>query len=130
MYKVGDSYTLVTVATEDIIKKIAEVSLDVNPLHMDEEYAKKTRFGKRIAHGLFCLNAISAIIGVYLPGPGSIIMSENFNYVKPVYVDDEISTTLTITKVREDKGIYTCFCECKNQDGTVVLDGECVVMFK
>ena len=130
MYKVGDTYTLTTTATEDVINKIAEVSQDVNPIHMDEEYAKKTRFGNRIAHGLFCLNAISAIMGVYLPGPGSIIISEKFDYLKPVYIGDVIRTTLTITKVREDKGIYTCFCECKNQDDVVVLDGECVVMHK
>lgn len=79
MLRVGSSYTTVIVADEQIIRKIADVSGDKNPIHLDDMFANNSKFGRRIAHGLFCLNAISMIIGNHLPGKGSMLCTNQMN---------------------------------------------------
>ena len=80
-FMIGESYTREFIVTDELIKNIAKVSGDTNPIHLDETYAEKTIFKKRIAHALFCINGISMIIGNYFPGSGSIILNQNFKYV-------------------------------------------------
>lgn len=129
MLETGSSYKKVIVADEETIQKIAEVSGDRNPIHLDEAYAKQSRFGKRIAHGLFCTNAISMILGNYLPGSGTILLSQTFQYVRPVYIGDSIEISVTVTDcLPKDK--YTLRTLCKNQKGETVLDGETTVKWE
>lgn len=129
MLKIGRSYTKTFVADDQTIKKIAEVSGDTNPIHLDKAYAEQSKFGRRIAHGLFCINAISMIIGNYLPGNGTILISQNFQYKKPVYIDDQIEVTATIVNCLSGNK-YTVRTLCKNQMGDIVLDGESIVRWE
>ena len=129
MLKVGSSYTKTVVADERTIEKIAEVSGDKNPIHLNQAYAEQSRFGKRIAHGLFCINAISMIVGNYLPGNGTVLLSQNFQYKKPVYIDDRIEVTVSVVDcISENK--YKVRTICKNQRDDIVLDGESVVRWE
>ncbi|MBD5517476.1 MAG: MaoC family dehydratase [Lachnospiraceae bacterium] len=129
MLEIGSTFTKTIVADERTIKKIAEVSGDMNPIHLDKEYAEHSMFGRRIAHGLFCINAISMIIGNHLPGNGTILLSQNFQYIKPVYIDDQIEVTVTIVNCLPGNK-YTLRTLCKNQMGDIVLDGESVVRWE
>lgn len=129
MLETGSSYKKVIVADEETIQKIAEVSGDRNPIHLDEGYAKQSRFGRRIAHGLFCINAISMILGNYLPGRGTILLSQNFRYIQPVYIGDAIEVSVTVTDcLPGDKYILRTLC--KNEKGETVLDGETTVKWE
>lgn len=129
MLKIGSSCTKIVVADEHTIKRIADVSGDTNPIHIDKEYAERSVFGRRIAHGLFCINAISMILGNYLPGKGTILLSQNFQYRKPVYIDDQIEVTVAIVNSLPGNK-YTVRTLCKNQMGETVLDGESVVKWE
>ena len=126
MLGVGSTFTKTIIADERTIKEIAEVSGDMNPIHLDKAYAERSMFGRRIAHGLFCINAISMILGNHLPGNGTILLSQNFQYIKPVYIDDQIEVTVTIINCLP-RNKYTVRTICKNQMGDIVLDGESVV---
>lgn len=123
MLKTGDTYTSIRTADDETIKKIAEVSKDINPIHTDEQYAAGSMFGKRIAHGLFCINSISEAIGNHLPGKGSVLLSQNFIYKKPVYIGDIIKTIIKIEEIQEKKNIYILSAVCKNENNEIVLDG-------
>ena len=122
MLEVGKSYSISVTATDEVIKNIAKISGDVNPIHLNDEYAASSIFGRRIAHGLFCINAISMIIGNYLPGPGAVLVEQSFQYKKPVYIGDEIRVTVTVRE-RMCKDLYLLNTICRNQVGQLVLDG-------
>jgi 3-hydroxybutyryl-CoA dehydratase len=118
-----------TITDQDIVR-FAEIVGDNNPVHLDEEYAAKTMFKKRIAHGMLCGGLISAVIGTKLPGPGTIYLSQSLRFTAPVYIGDTVTAKVTVSKIREDKGIYTLDTVCYNQYGKNVVEGEAVVMFK
>lgn len=124
MYRIGDCYSEKVDVTDFLVREIARISGDINPVHLNDEYAAQTIFGKRIAHGLFCLNHISKLIGNHLPGNGSILINQTFSYKKPVYIGDEIETTIKIVNIHEEKRIYTLETNCMNQDGEIILSGE------
>lgn len=122
MLKVGDSYAQSFTATDQTIRDIAKVSGDINPIHLDEAYASKSIFGRRIAHGLFCLNAISMILGNHFPGMGTILLSQNFEYKAPVYIGDVITVEVTVTEAMP-KGVYLLSVVCQDQNRRKVLTG-------
>ena len=122
MLKVGDSYAQSFTATDQTIRDIAKVSGDINPIHLDEAYASKSIFGRRIAHGLFCLNAISMILGNYFPGMGTILLSQSFEYRAPVYIGDVITVEVTVTEAMP-KGVYLLSVVCQDQNRRKVLTG-------
>lgn len=126
--KIGDTASLTKTISSEEIHRFAELSLDMNPVHVDEEVAKKTRFGRCIAHGMWGAALISAVIGTRLPGPGTIYLSQSLQFKAPVYPGDAITATVTVTNVREDKPIVTLDTLCKNQDGKTVVQGEAVVL--
>lgn len=130
MLKSGDSYFTKRVVLDETVKEIADISGDINPIHLNDDYAKSTVFGKRIAHGLFCLNEISAILGNFLPGPGTILINEEFKYKKPVFIGDCITTKVEIIDVKKEKNIYVLRAECKNQNEDTVLEGTSKVKYK
>ena len=112
--------------TEEDVKQFSLISGDINPVHLDDEYAKKSRFGKRIAHGILVASHISALLANKLPGKGSIYLSQSLKFLSPVYLDDEIKT---IVKVIEVKGeVYTLDCKCYNQDEVIVLKGTAKIL--
>lgn len=122
MLKVGDSYAQSFTATDQTIRDIAKVSGDINPIHLDEAYVSKSIFGRRIAHGLFCLNAISMILGNHFPGMGTILLSQSFEYKAPVYIGDVITVEVTVTEAMP-KGVYLLSVVCQDQNRRKVLTG-------
>lgn len=127
--RINQEESITIVATEEVVQKIANLSGDTNPLHLDEEYAKTTVFGKRIVHATFCINGISRLLGTILPGGGTILLSQTFTYLRPVYIGDTIKISATILR-REEKDRYVLGILCTNQDDVKVLEGESLVIWK
>lgn len=126
--KIGDQFSTTRVITDDVIRKFAEVSGDFNPIHLDEEFAAKTRFGKRIAHGMLSGAFISAVLGNEFRERKIVYLSQTMKFTAPAFLGDTITATATITAIREDKGIVTLETVCTNQNGEVTVKGESVVM--
>ena len=114
--------------TEQDVVLFAAVSGDVNPVHLDEAFAKETRFGGRIAHGMLSGAVISAALAMELPGPGVIYLGQTLRFTRPVRIGDQVTANLEVTGKRDDKAIVTLACEVTNQDGKVVVTGEATVL--
>lgn len=114
-----------TVTSEDVIA-FADISGDHNPIHLDSEFAAKTMFHERIAHGLFTASLISAVLGTRLPGPGAVYLSQTLHFHAPVHIGDTVAVTCTVVELTERGHRVKLKCECKVGD-TVVLEGEAVV---
>ncbi len=125
--KIGDEAEISKVVTEEDIQKFSEVSLDTNPLHLDEEFAGKTIFKKRIAHGIIGASLISAVLGTKLPGVNTIYMSQTLNFLAPVHIGDEITARVKVVKKRDDKHMIFFETVVVNQDGKKVITGEALV---
>lgn len=126
--EIGASATRIKTFTSEDVSGFAQVSGDHNPVHLDDEYAATTRFGRRIVHGMLTASLISAALANDLPGAGTVYLSQSLQFKAPVYLGDTITATVTVTKYREDKHIATLETTCTNQNGTVVLTGEAVVL--
>jgi 3-hydroxybutyryl-CoA dehydratase len=113
--------------TERDIELFGEVSGDVNPVHFDEEFAKGTIFKGRIAHGVLSSSYISTVLGMKMPGPGTIFMSLTTRFKAPVRIGDTVTATCTVREVVADKRRVVFDCVCKVGEVTVV-DGEALVM--
>lgn len=126
--KIGDSFSRSRIVTDELVRAFAEVSGDHNPIHLDDEFAKTTRFGRRIAHGMLTGAFISAVMGEELAARKVVYLSQTMKFVKPVFIGDTVTTTSTVKKIREEKGIISMETICTNQDGETVVTGEGVVM--
>lgn len=124
----GDTASRTLAISDDTIRTFAEVTGDNNPVHLDDDYAAGTRFGRRIAHGMIAAGLISATLANDLPGPGTVYLSQMLKFKLPVYPGDTVTATVEVLKVREDKPIVTLSTFCTNQNDEVVLEGEAVVM--
>ncbi len=122
---IGYKTTHMKTITEANITQFAEVSGDYNPVHMSEEYAQKTPFGGRIAHGVIAIGLISAAVAK-LPGL-VILLSHTSRFLRPVRAGDTITATAEVVDTRQDKGIVTLKNTCTNQNGEVTIEGETVV---
>lgn len=127
-YEIGQSASRTKTFTDEVIRTFAEISGDTNPIHVDDDYAATTRFGKRIAHGILTASLLSAILANDLPGAGTVYLSQNLKFMGPVFVGDTITATVTVSKYREDKNIVTFDTVCVNQNGETVITGEAVVL--
>ncbi len=125
---IGDSFSKERLVTDELVRAFAEVSGDYNPIHLDEEFAKTTRFGRRIAHGMLSGAFISAVLGYEFAEKKIVYLSQTLKFTAPVYIGDTVTTTATITNIREDKNIVTMDTVCTNQNGEVVVKGESAVM--
>ncbi len=125
---VGATATRTRVVTSDDVELFAKVSGDTNSVHLDEAYAATTSFGRRIAHGMFTVSIISAILGNDLPGLGTIYLGQDIKFKAPVFIGDTITATVELIKYREEKRIATFKTVATNQDGVVVVEGEAVVL--
>jgi 3-hydroxybutyryl-CoA dehydratase len=110
------------VENDDVIG-FAELSGDHNPIHLSEHFARKTRFGARIVHGLYTASLISAVIGMRLPGPGAVYISQSLNFLGPVKIGDVVDVSVEVAELIEKGRRVRLRCECRVGD-TVVLDGE------
>jgi 3-hydroxybutyryl-CoA dehydratase len=127
-FKIGDSATETKTITDEDIRRFGDLVGDHNSVHTDDDFARKTRFGRRIAHGMLSASLISAAIGSKLPGTGAIYLSQTFQFVAPVYPGDTVTARVTVTKVRDDKPILTLETICFNQHDEPVVKGEAVVL--
>jgi len=129
-YKIGQVSTLTRTFTIDDVIAFANVTGDQNPIHLDEEYAKKTIYGKRIVHGMLVSSLFSNLIASELPGEGTIYLGQTLNFQAPVYIGDKLSVKIEVVALKIEKKIMTLKTEVKNEGSTLVLVGEAVVKFK
>lgn len=124
---VGFTTSITVQVTDKMVHQFAELSGDHNPIHLDDEYASKTRFGRRIAHGMIVGALISRALvdGI---GQGGIYLGQNLKFVNPVFIDDTIVITLKITGLRKEKGIATVETNATKLNGDVVVKGDAVIM--
>jgi len=127
-FKPGDTASISKTITDDDIQKFADASGDHNPLHLDDEFAKSTRFGRRIAQGMLSASLISAVIADQLPGQGSIYLGQTLKSVAPVFLGDTITARVTIICMRGDKPVMKLETVCANQHGEVVIKVESSVL--
>ncbi len=127
-FKQGDTAVLSKTISDDDICAFANVTGDRNPLHLDEEFARQTRFGQRIAHGMLSASLISAVIANELPGQGSIYLGQTLQFVAPVFLGDTVSARVTVSAIRKDKPILKLETVCTNQRNEVVIRGEATVL--
>jgi len=125
---VGDRFSRTRDVTEELVRKFAEISGDFNPIHLDEEFAAKTRFGRRIAHGMLTGAFISAVLGQEFAERKIVYLSQTMRFVAPVFVGDSVTVTSTVSHIRDDKGIVTLQTICTNQNAEEVVTGESKVM--
>ena len=125
--KPGMSESFTKTVSERDVELFGEVSGDTNPVHFDEEFAKTTPFKTRIAHGVLSASYISTILGMQMPGPGTIFLSFSARFKAPVRIGDTVVATCTVREVNAEKRRVTFDCDCK-VGGTVVVEAEAVVM--
>ena len=125
---VGDHASRTKTITDADVRDFARASGDTNPVHLDDDYAAGTRFGRRIVHGMLTASLISAILGNDLPGHGTIYLGQDLKFKAPVFIGDTVTVAVEIVKYREDKRIATLRTVCTKADGTVVIEGEAVVI--
>jgi 3-hydroxybutyryl-CoA dehydratase len=125
---IGQTASFSKLVEEQDIQMFSAVSGDVNPVHLDEEFAAGTMFGGRIAHGMLTGAVISAALAMELPGPGTIYLGQTLRFTRPVKIGDRITAHLEVTDKHDDKKIITLACEVTNQDQKVVANGEAQVM--
>lgn len=126
--QIGDSVSFSKTVSEADVYSFAGVSGDFNPIHVDAEFAKKTRFGQRVAHGILTASFISTAIGTGLPGKNSLYLSQEMKFIRPVFIGDTVTATVTVTEKDVVKRIITLETIVMKQDGKQVLTGSAKVM--
>lgn len=127
-FSVGDSAEITKIIEQADIDAFADVTGDHNPIHVDEEFAKTTRFGRRIAHGMLTASLISSVLANKLPGEGSVYLGQTLQFVAPVFPGDKITARVTVKEIREDKPILKLDTICINQRDEIVIRGEATVL--
>lgn len=127
-FNIGDQASIKATVTDKMIREFAQMSGDLNPIHLDEEFAAKSRFGRRIAHGMITGCLISRALATELPGPGALYLSQSLKFTSPVFVDDEIEISLKVTAIKEEKNILTIETLAHKSGGELVAKGEALVM--
>lgn len=126
-FQIGQNASIEKAFTDEDVRNFANISLDRNPVHLNDEYAQNTIFKGRIVHGFLTGSLISAIIGTILPGEGTIYLNQTMNFRKPVRIGEMIKATVEIVGIREDKNILTLNTYCENEKGELVIEGSAVV---
>jgi 3-hydroxybutyryl-CoA dehydratase len=120
---VGMRESVMRTVTASTVTLFAEVSGDVNPIHLSDDYAAQTRFGQRIAHGMFTASLISAVIGTRLPGAGAVYLSQTLRFLAPVRIGDVVAAIVEVAEMVEKGRRVRLDCQCL-VDGQPVLEGE------
>jgi 3-hydroxybutyryl-CoA dehydratase len=120
---VGQQASLMRTVMNDDVHLFAALSGDTNPIHISEAFAASTKFGQRIAHGMFTASLVSAILGTRLPGPGAVYLSQTIQFLAPVRIGDVVTATVEVVELVPARRRVRLFCECVC-DGRAVLEGE------
>jgi 3-hydroxybutyryl-CoA dehydratase len=125
---VGQTYKTSFAITAELIEGFARVTGDYNPIHLDEDYARQTIFEKRVAQGMLAAGLLSGVLGCQFPGTGTIYLSQALKFLKPVFIDDEITLRLEILEIINAKKRVRLETAFTNQKGEAVITGEAWVM--
>lgn len=125
---IGDKASLSKTISESDIYQFAGITGDFNPLHVDAEYAKKSIFSERIAHGILTAGFISSVLAMKLPGSDTIYLSQNLIFRAPVRIGDTVIAEVEIIEKRDEKKIIRLRTQVRNQRDEIVIDGEAIVM--
>jgi 3-hydroxybutyryl-CoA dehydratase len=128
-FKVGEKESVTVTVTDEMVRAFAELSGDRNPVHLDDEFASKTRFKKRIAHGMLLGSLLSRVAGMMLPGPGTIIISQDIRYKGPCYIGDTVTAEIVVLHVRADKPIIKVSSRVTNHKGEQLIDGGAILYY-
>ena len=126
--KIGDHASVTKTVSETDVYLFAGITGDLNPAHTNEVAASKTMFKTRIAHGMLGAGFISAVLGMYLPGPGTIYMGQELKFTQAVYIGDTVTATATVEEIILEKNRVILDTTVVNQDGEVVIKGKATVM--
>ena len=126
-FHIGQKASLEKIFTDEDVRTFAKISLDTNPVHLNDKYAENTIFKGRIVHGFLSGSLISAIIGTKLPGEGTIYLNQTMNFRHPVRIGEKIKATVEIVGIKEEKNILTLNTYCENEQGKIVIEGSAVV---
>ncbi len=125
--KIGDAAQTIKCYKKELVIGFSQLTGDINPIHIDSEYAAKTIFKKPIVHGMLVASQISELLANNFPGPGTIYLSQSLNFIKPVYYDDEIKCVVEVMEIENEKGNIKLKTQCYNQENKIVIDGVAIV---
>lgn len=125
---IGDTARFSKTVSESDVYNLAGVTGDMNPAHIDKEYASKGPFGRRVAHGILPAGLISNVMGMQLPGQGSIYLKQDCQFLKPVFIGDTITAVVEVIRKDETSNRITLRTYCHDQNGEIVIDGNAEVM--
>jgi 3-hydroxybutyryl-CoA dehydratase len=126
--KVGDTAEFTKTITEADVVLFAGITGDFNPAHVNQVWAEGTRFQGRIAHGMLSAGIVSAVLGMYLPGPGTIYLSQELRFLAPVHIGDTITARVEVQELVKEKNRVRLRTTCQNQDDTIVVEGTAIVL--
>ncbi len=129
-FDIGETARMTKTIVERDIATLAEITGDFNPIHINEEFAQRTRFRGCIAHGILSAGLISAVLGMKLPGPGAIYLSQKLKYLFPTRIGDTLTAEVEVTKWSKEKNIIHLNTRCFNQDERDVVEGEAVLLIE
>ena len=121
--QIGEKASFEKIITTEMMENFAQLSGDFNPLHMDEEYAKKTSFGKRVCHGMLLSSLFSQLVGMFLPGKNSLYFSQSLNFQSPCYIDDKVIIEGEVIEKSTALQMITLKTQITNQHGLCIIDG-------
>ncbi|WZL72680.1 MaoC family dehydratase [Clostridiaceae bacterium 35-E11] len=124
---IGDTTCIHKTITEDSIIKFADITGDINPIHLDDAFASRTMFKKRIAHGMLTSSFISAVLGTKLPGANTLYLGQNLKFLAPVFIGDQLTTSVEVKEKKDEKQIIVLSTMITNQLGQKIVSGEAVV---
>lgn len=127
---IGQKATFTKKINEQLVDDFAKLSGDLNPLHMNEEYAKNTKFGKRVCHGMLLVSFLSQLVGMYLPGKNSLYFSQSVNFRNPGFIGDQITIIGEIIEKKSTTKIITIKTSIYNQDEKCLVDGVAKVIVR
>lgn len=121
----GQHVTFTKTFTDEDVQRFIAITSDVNPLHVDDAFAAKTRFGRRVLHGMLTASIFSTMVGMLLPGTGAIYRSQTLNFLRPVYVDETVTAHFVVRSV--DRGRHRLVIDAwiENEAGERVIEGVC-----
>jgi len=127
LYQVGNNFSFERQITEEDVKRFAEVVGDLNPIHLDADFAESSFFKKRIVHGAFLGGLISKILGMDFPGPGTVYISQNTTFKRPVFVDSSVKAEVTVVEVLDSQRRLVLETNIFNEEGKTCMTGTATV---
>ena len=128
--KIGQKKKFSVIITESMVDEFAKISGDFNPLHMDQQYAQSTKFGKRVCHGMLLASFFSRMVGMYLPGKNSLYFSQTMNFRLPCFINDAVTVEAEVTQTSIASRIIELKTTISDQEGKCLVEGIAKVMIR